>query len=238
MSEGAISIKKSLLFGLTLALILSLAFASVASAHHRPGHDRGGGKEDGGGTTGAKIGLIQCNDAAAKWRVDPRDPDANHDGLVDVVTYGIVDVSGTGVADSVRAALDEWNTVQSVYDLQEVDSGEDVLIELYFKVVPGYILGYAIPTCEEGEAGDIASAYIALGVKGMSGKGVQNLAAHEIGHTLGHGHADKKGDLMYGSFDQKEERKRVVCPSNLDVGALTAEGTEYSVAEWQKLKCD
>ena len=39
--------------------------------------------------------------------------------------------------------------------------------------------------------------------------------------------------------EQKEEGKRIVCPSNLDVGGLTAITDPYSILEddWQKMPC-
>ena len=226
---------------LLLALIVTisiLAFASIAAApaaYAKQPPGKGKEKEN----PGATIDLLQLSGAAAKWRMSP-----DHNGLVDVVTYRIVDVAGTGVADNVVAAINEWNTVQKgvPYTLVKAASGEeeDILIEMYFKIIPGFIIGFASIT-GDGHAGHTISAYIALGVKGLTGKGLQNVAAHEIGQVLGDGHADKKSDLMHGSFDQKG-RKQITCPSNLDVGALTAENTPegdttFTVNNWQQLDC-
>lgn len=71
--------------------------------------------------------------------------------------------------------------------------------------------------------------------------GAQNLAAHEFGHTLGLGprHATTEADLMNGGNDNyaKSWLLRVICPSNLDVGGLTAEVSPYSVEVWKELDC-
>jgi len=80
------------------------------------------------------------------------------------------------------------------------------------------------------------SVDISLGVKGLSSNGVQNLAAHEVGHGLGLLHADLNKDLMGPSLDAKE-RKNATCPSNLDIGGIAATVNPYTVAVWQELGC-
>jgi len=200
--------------------------------------------ENGDGGITATIDLIVCDDdlSIAKWRTD--DPN-DADGLRDVITYRIDNVSGVknSVLNAIRAGAEEWNTTTDVYTLQETTGTADITIKVFFKIVPGFILGFAAVNCpdENGEAAGgseagIQSVDISLGVKGLKNTGVQNLAAHELGHALGDLHADQDGDLMFASFD-KEERKSIFCPSNLDVGALPVEATSFTVDDWQRLAC-
>ena len=69
-------------------------------------------------------------------------------------------------------------------------------------------------------------------VKGLNDIGLQNVSAHEFGHALALIHADTNKDLMGPRFERKEEGKRIVCPSNLDVAGLNeTSATEVSVAD-------
>ncbi len=54
-------------------------------------------------------------------------------------------------------------------------------------------------------------------VYSLSGDDLQNIVADEIGHSLGLGHSDFKGDVLYGFYDFPRE---VSCHSSLDVYGL------------------
>jgi predicted Zn-dependent protease len=181
----------------------------------------------GAATTSHSIDLITCQDGeVAKWKGN------------NTVKYKIDNVADlrSKVEDAVRTGIEEWNTVQSVYDLRETrDNDADITISLYDKIIPKFVLGATHVDCASAENG-IQKATIVLGLRGLSITGVKNVAAHEMGHALGLGHSNTKTDLVYFSFDDKE-RKSVFCPSNLDVKALSAESTPYEAPTWTRLDC-
>jgi len=189
---------------------LFIIAAGVANAN-RPDengiHDPPHGDDSEPPPSGASIDLLNCdNGDIAKW----------NDGTV---TYSIVQ----GVADaddvaSVRAGANAWHGFGGLA-VTEVASGGDITIELVGKIVPGSIIGAAGITCASAAVG-ITSASIVIGVKGLNDFGVQNVAAHEVGHALGLGHADTNDDLMGPRFERKAAGKSIVCISNLDDGGL------------------
>jgi hypothetical protein len=217
------------LVGVLVAALLIASLASV-SAHHRPGHDSGPPSPPSGGNV--FIDLTNCDDnSIAKWKDS-------------TLTFRIDNASGAGedVIQAVREGALRWNAVPNPYSLAETTGSADIVIGVYNKVVPGYILGFTVLTCSSGSTG-IQSVEIALGVKGLSLTGVENLTAHEVGHGLGLGHtdslADSMGDLMGARFKQKEEGKQKVCPSNLDTDGLNSSSDPYVIpaADWEQHVC-
>jgi hypothetical protein len=70
---------------------------------------------------------------------------------------------------------------------------------------------------------------IDLGVSGLGGAGLRNLTAHETGHALGLGHADRTGDLMDPTYQKYLDGALLICPSNLDVGGLSSRTDPYRI---------
>ncbi len=215
--------------------LLALTMAGGVVFADRPmnnTHDHGG---DENGDAVASIDLINCTDGAiAKWNISASN----------IVTFQIDDVAGVGsnVIQDVEDGVLSWNLGTNPYHLQQWDSRQsdspDITIQLFFKIIPGSILGAAAVVCQDGSAG-IQSASILLGVKGLNSLGLRNVSAHETGHALGLGHATKKGDLLDPRFERKEEGKRVVCPSNLDEDGLTATSEPVTILDsaWMELPC-
>jgi len=226
---------------LSVLLLMTVTLVQVgqipsALAHHSAGHT--GGPPDGGGGGGpisSTIELIQCESGgAAKWNKE-------------TVTYAIDNRAGLSstVINAVNTGIQEWNTVDTSglsvdvpYTLVRDDDANtpDVTILVFNKITPGYILGASFVTCPDAATGIIPHE-IWLGVKGLKTNGVKNLAAHEMGHSIGLGHTtNNDNDLMGPSLDSSE-RSNLTCPSDLDVGALSASGTSYTDSDWQILLC-
>ncbi|MFQ5761406.1 MAG: matrixin family metalloprotease [Candidatus Bathyarchaeia archaeon] len=131
----------------------------------------------------------------------------------------------------VQAALDDWQT--RINALEDVGSTgyasfafvsvsskkADIIVTL--KKNTGVILGSASIDAD----GDvIKKVSIKLATENAMGQpldifDVQNIAAHEVGHALGLGHADVEDDLMHSSYDFVETGS-VNLPSTLDLEAI------------------
>jgi len=204
-----------------------------------PECNKDGGEEDpptDPPSSDATIELIDCdgNGAADKWGSD--------------ITYRVINRSGEkqSTIDAVIAGVEEWNAVKgqnnpdSPYTLNQVaasDNTADITIEVFKKITPGYILGFA-QVCDPANGFMVGQKVdISLGIKGLKMDGIKNLAAHEVGHGLGLGHTlDHSDDLMAPSLDAKE-RKNLICPSNLNVEAFSETSLTYMVTDWETLNC-
>jgi hypothetical protein len=137
-----------------------------------------------------------------------------------IAWFSTRDWDGNGEAD--YPWLNQIDFIIYVQGVNATGSTYDVTITYYYKITPGYILGSTSLSFKQVDGGyAIQSVDIVLGVKGLSIIGIENLVAHEFGHALGLEHSNKKGDLMYPSFDVTEEKKSVVPPSTLNLYALT-----------------
>ena len=229
---------------LSLAIISYNDDFSQAFAHHKPGH--GGGPPNGGEeppeeppADSATIELVDCDGdkKGDKWSKGE-------------ITYRVINRSGEKQA-TIQAVIDgveEWDVVKgqtkpdSPYSLKKVDDEDEsaqITIKVFKKIIPGFILGFA-QVCPDDDNPEIAigqKVNISLGIKGLSTNGVKNLGAHEVGHALGLGHTINFDiDLMASSLDAKE-RKKLICPSNLNIQALTESGLTYTVKSWDELTC-
>jgi len=181
----------------------------------------------------ATIELIDC-DEAVRWG--------------SVITYRVINRSGEkqSTINAVIAGVENWNDVKeqndpdSPYTLNKVsenDDSADITIEVFKKITPGYILGFA-QVCDPANGLVVGEKVaISLGIKGLKSDGIENLAAHEVGHGLGLGHTTvNNDDLMAASLDAKE-RKNLICPSNLDIEALSETSSPYMISDWKTLDC-
>jgi len=191
-------------------------------------------------------------DKFEKWR----NPDGS---LKSTVTFRIVETGGASnsFVQAVKAGLREWSGF--VYNVQEVGSSEDISVRIKDAAWVGpnspRVRNAGIVTGDQdcsGENPRRTHADLTLAKTShfmRNSVGVHNLAAHEMGHALGLGpmHATSKGDIMHTveSLTAKELNRHyrefldhVICPSNLDVGGLTAEVDPFSVNTWRELSCN
>jgi predicted Zn-dependent protease len=78
----------------------------------------------------------------------------------------------------------------------------------------------------------IDHAEISISVRDLSARGIINILTHEFGHALGLKHSDEPDDLMYSERERGEVKEIVLCPSTLNLYALSLlyqwiEGGEY-----------
>jgi hypothetical protein len=170
----------------------------------------------------SSIDLITCNNGdIAKWNKS-------------TLKYFIENSANakSSVIDAIRKGVEEWNDVgQSKYTLSETTtkSKADITINTVLRISPRFVLGATDVNCSSDVKG-ITHVTMFVRTKGLSLTIIQNIAAHETGHALGLDHSKSSQDLMSPSFDRQETRN-LVCPSNLDVGGLTASSSPFAVRD-------
>ena len=197
----------------------------------------------------AGIRLLQCpNGINAHW--------VDEDGTPkDTITYKII-VKAPSIRESqieaVREGIERWDGF--VYNIEEVGANEDADIEVTLAIraqfehpesagvnmahgLGGVDFEYTEDTCS------VTSGWVDLSMKGANtARGettaLKNLVAHELGHALGLGHANYEQDIMFTKRGTNQLWVREdICPSNLDVEALTTDENPYFVEDWVELNC-
>jgi len=151
-----------------------------------------------------------------------------------IITYSTVNASGT-VKNAIQSGLDEWSKSKVIKFIEIPDSNNaDVKIRFVREAGAGALnhsnnelimqsgltVGKTVDTFDnEGYINHsniliYGSAFGSL----LDSQTIQNVAAHEIGHALGLGHANFNTDLM---FNKVSYQKQVVSQCDID-GVLRA----------------
>jgi hypothetical protein len=67
----------------------------------------------------------------------------------------------------------------------------------------------------------ISSVNTTVAVQGLNALGIQNVLVHEFGHALGLNHTTIETDAMYGEREKQAVSEEKLCPSTLDLYALS-----------------
>ena len=176
----------------------------------------------------ASITLVGCADGGnAKWRTISQFEDINNDGLKDFLTFRIINEAGISDAmiERVRIGIKSWQ-VSGVHQFQEVTSLEDIPVHILDSLPGGNdVIGLATTDCENSSIAPTFSRIEIL--SSLSFILIENVARHEIGHIIGLGHSNVPSDLLFPTISA--QINKVVCPSNLDILALTSESTPFNI---------
>jgi predicted Zn-dependent protease len=192
--------------------------------------------------------LNQCaNGAYPQWLDEDGAPK-------DTVTYKLI-VKSPNIRESqinaVREGIERWDGF--VYNIEEVGADEDadivVTLAIRAKLEAPEVAGNAggvgriSSWVETGDTCTATAGEVILSMKSASAArsdttALANLAEHEFGHALNLGHSNYEQDIMFTRRGPNPLWAQVdICPSNLDVEALTAQESPYFVEDWEELNC-